>query len=226
MAGEDLERLWTPWRSEYVTSAGEGEGCIFCDHLAQGDDRAARILHRGGQAFVILNAFPYNTGHLMVAPLRHVGDICELEDDERNEMMSLTSESIAIIRSAMNAHGFNVGMNLGTRRRRGNSRSHSHARRAALGRRHELHAGSRQDEGAPGDDRPNRRETATVVRSTVRRRRLGLGRGQHEGLVPVELDHEVGELGVIGNEGAELTCVRLECLRFQFHELGRQSQID
>ena len=114
MAGEDLERLWTPWRSEYVTSAGEGEGCIFCDHLAQGDDRAARILHRGGQAFVIINAYPYNTGHLMVAPLRHVGDICELKDDERNEMMSLTSESIAIIRSAMNAHGFNVGMNLGT----------------------------------------------------------------------------------------------------------------
>ena len=114
MAGEDLERLWTPWRSEYVTSSSEGEGCIFCDHLAQGDDRAARILYRGDQAFVILNAFPYNTGHLMVAPLRHVGDICELKDDERNEMMSLTSESIAIIRSAMKAHGFNVGMNLGT----------------------------------------------------------------------------------------------------------------
>jgi ATP adenylyltransferase len=114
VVGEDLERLWTPWRSEYVTSAGEGEGCIFCDHLAQGDDRAARILYRGDQAFVILNAFPYNTGHLMVAPLRHVGDICELAGDERNEMMSLTSESIAIIRSAMKAHGFNVGMNLGT----------------------------------------------------------------------------------------------------------------
>lgn len=114
MAGEDLERLWTPWRSEYVTTAGEGNGCIFCDHLEQGDDREARILYRGGKAFVILNAFPYNTGHLMVAPLRHVGDICELENDERDEMMSLTSDAIGIIRDALKAHGFNVGMNLGT----------------------------------------------------------------------------------------------------------------
>ena len=114
MAGEDLERLWTPWRSEYVTSAGASDGCIFCDHLEQGNDQVARILHRGARAFVILNAFPYNTGHLMVAPLRHVGDICDLENEERNEMMSLTSESIDIIRSAMKAHGFNVGMNLGT----------------------------------------------------------------------------------------------------------------
>ena len=113
-SGEGLERLWTPWRSEYVTTAGESDGCIFCDHLDQGDDHEARILHRGAKAFVILNAFPYNTGHLMVAPFRHVGDICELEEDERGEMMSLTSESIAIIRDAMKAHGFNVGMNLGT----------------------------------------------------------------------------------------------------------------
>jgi ATP adenylyltransferase len=113
-SGEGLERLWTPWRREYVTSAGESEGCIFCDHLAQEDDRAARILFRGETVFVILNAFPYNTGHLMVAPYRHVGDICDLGNDERNEMMSLTSQSIAIIRDAMKAHGFNVGMNLGT----------------------------------------------------------------------------------------------------------------
>jgi ATP adenylyltransferase len=113
-SGGGLERLWTPWRNEYVTSAGESEGCIFCDHLAQEDDRAARILHRGRKTFVILNAFPYNTGHLMVAPFRHVGDICDLENDERDEMMSLTSQSIAIIRDAMKAHGFNVGMNLGT----------------------------------------------------------------------------------------------------------------
>ena len=97
-----------------MTSAGEGEGCIFCDHLEQKDDLAARILYRGARSFVILNAFPYNTGHLMVAPFRHVGDICELEHDERDEMMSLTSESIGIIRAALKAHGFNVGMNLGT----------------------------------------------------------------------------------------------------------------
>ncbi len=108
-----MERLWTPWRSEYVTSAGAGGGCIFCDHLDQGDDEAARILLRAERSFVILNAFPYNTGHLMVAPMRHVGDICDLNDEERAELMHLTSSSIAVIREAMNAHGFNVGLNLG-----------------------------------------------------------------------------------------------------------------
>jgi ATP adenylyltransferase len=97
-----------------VTTAGESDGCIFCDHAERRDDHEARILYRGARAFVILNAFPYNTGHLMVAPFRHVGDICELEEVERGEMMSLTSESIAIIRKAMKAQGFNVGMNLGT----------------------------------------------------------------------------------------------------------------
>jgi ATP adenylyltransferase len=112
--GDGLERLWTPWRSEYVTTAGEDEGCIFCDHLEEGDDRAAHILYRGTRAFVILNAFPYNTGHLMVAPMRHVGDIGELEDEERTEMMSLSTDSVAIIRDALKAHGFNLGMNLGT----------------------------------------------------------------------------------------------------------------
>jgi ATP adenylyltransferase len=108
-----LERLWSPWRSEYVTTAGEGEGCIFCEHLAEGDDRRARILYRGKVTFVILNAFPYNTGHLMVAPTRHVADITELTGEECDEMMFVVSRSVEIVRQAMGAHGFNVGMNLG-----------------------------------------------------------------------------------------------------------------
>lgn len=108
-----MERLWSPWRSEYVTTAGEGEGCIFCEHLAEGDDESARILYRGGTTFVILNAFPYNTGHLMVAPTRHVADITDLTDEERDELMLVTSLSVTIVRDAMGAHGFNVGMNLG-----------------------------------------------------------------------------------------------------------------
>jgi len=98
-----------------VTSAGgDDDGCIFCDHLAEGDDVSARILYRGERTFVILNAFPYNTGHLMVAPSRHIGDICDLDDDERAELMKITSQSVAIIRDAMDAHGFNIGINLGT----------------------------------------------------------------------------------------------------------------
>jgi ATP adenylyltransferase len=96
-----------------TTAGGDDGGCIFCDHLAEGDDESARILYRGERTFVILNAFPYNTGHLMVAPLRHLGDICDLDEDERAELMKVTSQSVAIIRDAMGAHGFNVGINLG-----------------------------------------------------------------------------------------------------------------
>jgi ATP adenylyltransferase len=93
-------------------SSGES-GCIFCDHLAAGDDDAAYILTRGPLAFALLNAYPYNTGHLMIAPLRHAGDLTELSEDERAELMELTSRSVAIVREAMNAEGFNIGTNLG-----------------------------------------------------------------------------------------------------------------
>ena len=94
--------------------ASGDSGCIFCDHLSAGDDAAAFILHRGDLTFALLNAYPYNTGHLMIAPLRHAGDLTELSADERAELMELTSRSVAIVREAMNAEGFNVGVNLGS----------------------------------------------------------------------------------------------------------------
>jgi ATP adenylyltransferase len=99
---------------EYMTKADDdGEECIFCDHLAEDDDESARILHRGPAAFVILNAFPYNTGHLMIAPRRHVGELEDTRADERRELMDLTSSAVEIIRAAMDPHGFNIGINLG-----------------------------------------------------------------------------------------------------------------
>jgi len=100
---------------EYMSAASEkgSGGCVFCDHLAEGDDEASYILHRGSHAFVVLNAFPYNTGHLMVAPLRHAGDLVELTDEERSDLIDLTSRSVSIIREGMGAEGFNTGMNLG-----------------------------------------------------------------------------------------------------------------
>ena len=99
---------------EYVsTSGGDDGGCVFCDHLAENDDEKAHILYRGPTAFVILNAFPYNTGHLMVAPLRHVADLDDLGREERAELMELAAASTRVIREAMGAHGFNVGINLG-----------------------------------------------------------------------------------------------------------------
>ena len=96
---------------QYVSnSGGDGDGCIFCDHLAAGDE----VLYRGPTAFVLLNAFPYNTGHLMVAPQRHAGEIGDLSEDERHELMDLSAESVRIVRDAMSPHGFNVGMNIGS----------------------------------------------------------------------------------------------------------------
>ncbi len=94
---------------QYVSASGDDAGCIFCDHLAAGDE----VLHRGATTFVLLNAFPYNTGHLMVAPQRHVGEIGDLTGAERHELVDVAAESVRIVREAMGAHGFNVGMNLG-----------------------------------------------------------------------------------------------------------------
>jgi ATP adenylyltransferase len=99
---------------EYMSKADDDAGgCIFCDQLAEDDDESARILYRGPAAFVILNAFPYNAGHLMIAPHRHVGELGDTRADERRELMDLTSSAVEIIRSAMDPHGFNIGINLG-----------------------------------------------------------------------------------------------------------------
>jgi ATP adenylyltransferase len=98
---------------QYVSSADEGGACIFCAHLARGDDAGAHILFRGQSVFVLLNAYPYNTGHLMVAPVRHVGELHDLDPGELGELMQLTSKSVDIVKEAMSPDGFNVGMNLG-----------------------------------------------------------------------------------------------------------------
>ncbi len=104
--------MWAPWRLEYMQSE-KAEGCVFCTKPAAEDDEANYIVHRGEDMFVILNAFPYNTGHLMVAPVRHVGEMPELSDAERHELIDVVGLATTVIKDAMGAHGFNVGMNLG-----------------------------------------------------------------------------------------------------------------
>jgi ATP adenylyltransferase len=109
-----VERLWSPWRMEYIESAHEPvEGCIFCDKPATGDDTRAYILARREHAFVILNAFPYNPGHLMVAPFRHVSDLTEVEPAEMADATALLQRSITVLREAAAPDGFNIGMNIG-----------------------------------------------------------------------------------------------------------------
>jgi ATP adenylyltransferase len=97
-----------------VTTADKEErGCFLCDKAASRDDRKGHIIHRGATAFVLLNTFPYNTGHLMVAPYRHTGEIDDLSDDQLLEMMRLAAWSRRMLRSAMHPDGCNWGLNLG-----------------------------------------------------------------------------------------------------------------
>ena len=108
-----MERLWSPWRSEYVTSSNDDEGCFLCAHVESSDDEPNGLLWRGDEVFVVLNRYPYNPGHLMVSPKRHVAEIEEMTDSELRELIGATQRSVSILKKAINAQGFNLGMNLG-----------------------------------------------------------------------------------------------------------------
>jgi ATP adenylyltransferase len=105
-------QLWAPWRLEYVSSADEDEGCVFCRAL-EGDDEERLVVRRGERAFVLLNRFPYSSGHLMVAPERHVGDFGALEPDEVAEIHTLAARGIDALTDTYHPDGFNLGWNLG-----------------------------------------------------------------------------------------------------------------
>ena len=107
-----MERLWAPWRMAYI-SQGEPEGCIFCDKPAAGDDRLNHIVVRGESCFSMLNRYPYNNGHLMVAPFRHAAGLEELTSAELHQLILLVKDSVALLKTALSPAGFNVGINLG-----------------------------------------------------------------------------------------------------------------
>ena len=107
-----MERLWAPWRLEYIAGEKSGE-CIFCDKPLEENDRANHILRRGVHSFVLLNAFPYNNGHLMIAPYAHLSELDELPRETLVEMMELCQDATRALKLAMGPDGFNVGFNLG-----------------------------------------------------------------------------------------------------------------
>jgi ATP adenylyltransferase len=107
-----MERLWAPWRLQYVAKDKPG-GCIFCDKPQSGDDRAAQIVYRGKLAFVMLNAYPYNNGHIMVAPFEHVPCLEDLPSAALHEMMDLSQQCIRALKLSFHPQGFNLGFNLG-----------------------------------------------------------------------------------------------------------------
>jgi ATP adenylyltransferase len=107
-----VDRLWSPWRLAYVTGTSRETACIFCEALAA-TPPPALLLHRGTHAYVILNLYPYNNGHLMVVPNRHIGTLSQASAEELSEMMRLTQLAEAVLTSAYDPQGLNVGINLG-----------------------------------------------------------------------------------------------------------------
>ncbi len=106
--------LWAPWRLEYVQQAGEGPGCVFCAEAAgELSESESLLVHRGTTALVIANKFPYSSGHVMAAPLRHVGSLPELTDDEALEVHRLAVATLDVLGRTYGPDGFNLGWNLG-----------------------------------------------------------------------------------------------------------------
>ena len=106
--------LWAPWRLDYIQQAGEQDGCVFCTEGADavpGDDTL--VVYRGELTFALLNRFPYTSGHLMVAPYRHVGELSDLRGEEAAELHALTVASLSALRTVYGPDAFNVGWNLG-----------------------------------------------------------------------------------------------------------------
>ena len=107
-----MEQIWAPWRIQYVQME-KPPGCILCEKPAQKSDAQNYILYRGSQNFVIMNSYPYNPGHLMVAPYRHVAGLDGLTDDELSEHFKIVSRCTKLLREAFNPQGFNIGINMG-----------------------------------------------------------------------------------------------------------------
>lgn len=105
--------LWAPWRIEYIRGEKESE-CFLCRMLSEDADRDNLILFRGKTCAIVMNRYPYTSGHLMVCPNRHIADFAELTADEDLEMCELTRRAIAVLRAVMQPEGFNVGTNLGS----------------------------------------------------------------------------------------------------------------
>ncbi|MBA3654637.1 MAG: HIT domain-containing protein [Actinobacteria bacterium] len=104
-----MERLWAGWRGEYVEGADNAEGCVLC-RVLEGDEY---VLWRGRSCAAILNAYPYTSGHLMVLPVRHVGEIEALSDDESRELWRGVHAGVVALKAAYAPHGLNIGANLG-----------------------------------------------------------------------------------------------------------------
>lgn len=109
-----MNHLWSPWRMEYINNHDKVEGCVFCNAMKSTDSQENLIVTRGKLAFVILNRYPYTSGHLMVVPYAHYPVLDELDAAIRSEMMELANQAILVLQRIYHPQGFNLGMNIGS----------------------------------------------------------------------------------------------------------------
>ncbi len=108
-----MDRIWAPWRMQYIEKADKIEGCIFCVFPARTNDRENLLLYRAEKCFIMLNNFPYNPGHLMVAPYKHTADMYALDDEELLNIQKTIRYAVKLLSEVMQPEGFNLGVNLG-----------------------------------------------------------------------------------------------------------------
>jgi ATP adenylyltransferase len=121
-----MKQIWAPWRIEYILGKKDGKGCFLCDKSKEKNDEKNFILCRGKTCFIIANTFPYNGGHMMVSPYRHVTDVADLSKEERSEIMELTVKCVEALKKWAKPHGFNIGINLGRSAGAGETHIHQH----------------------------------------------------------------------------------------------------
>ncbi len=108
-----MERLWAPWRIGYILSDKKEDGCVFCNAFNAENDEEKLVLYRSKHAFIIMNLYPYNAGHIMVVPNRHLDSPLKLTEEEQLDLFKLVNKGIEAIQKVMKPDGFNLGMNLG-----------------------------------------------------------------------------------------------------------------
>ena len=107
-----MDRIWAPWRMDYIESSKE-PGCVFCEKSQSKKDKKNLVLYRGMETFILMNLYPYTNGHLMIAPYLHTSDVNELTEIANKEIMQFAKDCFNILKSKLGAEGFNFGANLG-----------------------------------------------------------------------------------------------------------------
>lgn len=108
-----MEELWAPWRMEYIAEVDNGDGCFLCDAVNSGEDREKLVLWQDDECVALLNRFPYNNGHVLVAPIQHTGDMEQMSPSQLTSQMSMLKRCRRNLKKTMNPDGFNIGLNLG-----------------------------------------------------------------------------------------------------------------